>query len=166
MADLWQTLVALFWNLVALLDILLHLAMAWGLLIAWVGWWLWAVNWVHAWDWLRRGAWVAVVLLVIIAALVWSQIAPSSLNLGFTRVPNFWWQLGGTSLLAGIALFCGWLQGVMGCMPADVPIYPGGATADDTHGHEHPVGALHGHDAFHEDEPQAEDNGHGHGGHH
>ena len=101
---------------------------------------------------------------VIIAALVWSQIAPSSLNLGFTRVPNFWWQLGGTSLLAGIALFCGWLQGVMGCMPADVPIYPGGATADDTHGHEHPVGAMHGHDQFHEDEPQAEDNGHG--GHH
>jgi len=146
-ADQWQTLV---------LTVLL--------LIAWVAWWLWAVNWVRAWDWLGRGAWVAVVLLVLLAALVWSLVAPGQLDLGFTEVPNFWWQLVGAALLAGLALFCGWVQGVAGWMPADVPVYPADATHDDTHGHEHPVGALHSHDQFHEDEPQAEDAGHG--GHH
>jgi hypothetical protein len=136
------------------------------LLAAWVAWWLWAVNWVKAWEWLARGAWVAVLLLVFLAALVWSKIGSRELDLGFVQLPNFWWQLGGTALLTCLALFCGWVQGVAGWMPGDVPIYPAEATADDTHGHEHPVGALHGHDAFHEDEPQAEDNGHGHGGHH
>ena len=73
-------------------------------------------------------------------------------------------QIAHTGLLACLALFCGWVQGVMGWMPADVPIYPAEATHDDTHGHEHPVGALHGHDQFHEDEPQAEEDQHG--GHH
>jgi hypothetical protein len=131
------------------------------LLVAWVAWWLCAVNWVKAWDWLAKGAWVVVVLLVVIGALVWSRIAPSAYSLGFMHIPNFWWQLVGTSLLACLALFCGWLQGVLNWMPADIPIYPEGA-ADDTHGHEHAVGALHGHDQFHEDEPQAEQHGHGH----
>ncbi len=136
------------------------------LLAAWVAWWLWAVNWVRAWEWLGRGAWAAVVLLVFLAGLVWSRIAPHGLDLGFTVLPNFWWQFGASALLACLALFCGWVQGVAGWTPDEIPVYPAGATADDTHGHEHPVGALHGHDAFHEDEPQAQDNGHGHGGHH
>jgi hypothetical protein len=115
-ADQWQTLV---------LELLL--------LIAWVAWWLWGVNWVKAWDWLARGAWVAVVLLVVLAALVWSRVAPVH-----DPVPaglNFWWQLGGTTILACLALFCGWLQGVMGWMPAEIPTYPAEATHDDTHGH-------------------------------
>jgi len=146
-ADHWQTLV---------LELLL--------LFAWVAWWLWTVNWVTAWDWLARGAWVGVVLLVVIAALVWSQIGPRELDVGFTQVPNFWWQLAATALLAGVALFCGWVQGVAGWMPADIPIYPPEAMHDDTHGHEHPVGTFHGHEAFHEDEPQV--GGNGHGGHH
>jgi len=144
-ADHWQTLV---------LELLL--------LFAWVAWWLWTVNWVTAWDWLARGAWVGVVLLVVVAALVWSQIGPRELDVGFTQVPNFWWQLAATALLAGVALFCGWVQGVAGWMPADIPIYPPEAMHDDTHGHEHPVGTFHGHEEFHADEPQAE----GHGGHH
>jgi hypothetical protein len=148
-AHQWQTLV---------LELLL--------LAAWVAWWLWAVNWVRAWEWLARGAWVAVVLLVFLAALVWSKISPRDLDLGFVLLPNFVWKLGGTALLACLALFCGWVQGVAGWTPDEVPIYPADATADHTHGHEHPVGALHGHDAFHEEEPQADNNGHGPGGHH
>jgi hypothetical protein len=136
------------------------------LLVGWVAWWLWAVNWVKAWDWLARGAWVAVVLLVVLAALVWSRIEPRDLELGIFQVPNFWWQLFGVGLLTGGALFCGWVQGVFGWMPGDVPIYPAGAPHDDTQGHEHPVGTFHGHEQFHADEPQAADNGHGHGGHH
>jgi len=138
-ADQWQTLV---------LELFL--------LLAWVGWWLCAVNWVKAWDWLAQGAWMGVVLLVVLGAIVWSQIAPSELSLGIGHIANFWWQLGATTLLACLALFCGWLQGVLGWLPDEVPIYPEGATADDTHGHEHPVGALHSHDQFHEDEPQTE----------
>jgi hypothetical protein len=163
-ADLWRALESLFPGLVALFSAVVHLLFAWALLIGWVAWWLWAVNWIHAWDWLRRGAWVAVVLLIIVAALAWSQIAPAELNVGFATVPNFWWQLVATALLACLALFCGWVQGVMGWMPADIPIYPAEATHDDTHGHEHAVGALHGHDQYHEDEPQADDDRHG--GHH
>ena len=134
------------------------------LLLAWVGWWLFAVNWIVAWDWLRRGAWVGVVLLAVMAALAWSQIAPSNLSLGFAAAPNFWWQLAATAVLVGLAFFSGWLQGVIGWMPANISIYPAEATHDDTHGHEHPVGALHSHDRFHEDKPQTEANGHG--GHH
>jgi hypothetical protein len=137
------------------------------LLLAWAAWWLWAVNWVKAFEWLAQGAWVAVVLLVIVGALVWSQIGPGELDVGLARLPNFWWQLGGTALLACLALFCGWLQGVLGVMPADVPVYPAGATADDTHGHEHPVGTFHGHEEYHADEPQAEEDAHPqHDGHH
>ncbi|HEX5273273.1 MAG TPA: hypothetical protein VFW33_22405, partial [Gemmataceae bacterium] len=52
------------------------------LLAAWVAWWLWAVNWVRAWEWLGRGAWVAVVLLVFLAGLVWSRIGPRELDVG------------------------------------------------------------------------------------
>lgn len=136
------------------------------LLIAWVAWWLWGVNWVKAWDWLARGAWVAVVLLVILGALVLSQIASYPLNLRVAEVPNFWWQLGGTTILACIALFCGWLQGVMGWMPSEIPTYPPDATHDDARGHEHPVGTFHGHEHAHADEPQAEEDEPGHGGHH
>ena len=66
-------------------------------------------------------------------------------------------------LLACLALFCGWLQGVMGYMPANIAIYPA-ESHDETHGHEHAVGALHGHDRQHEDEPRVKANGHG--GHH
>jgi hypothetical protein len=165
-ADLWHSLVALFWSLVAIGVVLLHFIMVWALLIVWVAWWLWAVNWVKAWEWLRRGAWVAVVLLVFVAALVWSRIAPRGLDVGFARLPNFWWQLGCTALLTCLALFCGWVQGVAGWTPGEIPIYPAEGGHDDTHGHEHAVGALHGHDAFHEDEPQAGGDGHGHGGHH
>ena len=144
MADHWQTLV---------LELLL--------LVVWVGLGgcVPSTGSRRGIGWLR-GFWVGVVLLVFIGALVWSKIAPGALSLGFTELPNFWWHLIGAALLACLALFCGWLQGVLGWMPADVPIYPESATADDTHGHEHPVGALHGHDQFHEDEPQAD--GHGH----
>ena len=132
------------------------------LLLAWVAWWLLGVNWVKAWNWLAQGAWVAVLLLVVLAALVWSQVAPHDLDIGFTRVPNFWWQVGGAALLAGLALFCGWVQGVMGWTPQEYPIYPAENHSDLSHGHEHPVGMAHGHEAAHADEPQEN----GHGGHH
>jgi hypothetical protein len=108
----------------------------WLLLIAWLAWWLGGVNWNTAWAVLAEGAWLPVILIMIVGALVWSQIAPSDCAcLGFITVPNFWWQLGGVSLLVAITLFCGWLQGVFGWTPVAVSLEPPEPTAE--HGHAH-----------------------------
>ncbi len=78
----------------------------------WCAWWLWAVNWQRAWPVLARGGWAPALLLMALATLVWSRLAPGSCAcLGFVTVPNVWWQLGGVCTLAALALFCGWLQG-------------------------------------------------------
>ncbi|MCI0458022.1 MAG: hypothetical protein L0Z62_13745 [Gemmataceae bacterium] len=142
-ATLWQLVVTLGTLIVAVLD----LALRWSLVIAWVAWWLWAVNWRRAWAVLAEGAWIPVLLLMLVAALVWSRLAP-------TPVGNFWWQLGAVGLLAAVALFCGWLQGVFGWYPPEIDLEPPAVHSDESHGHEHPVGTLHGHEAFHADEPQ------------
>ncbi len=100
-------------------------ALAWSLLIAWIAWWLWGVNWERAWPALAQGAWIPVVLLTITSALVWSHIAPGEWScLGIFTVPNFLWQLGGVGALVGLALFCGWLQGVLNWAPAEVNLEP------------------------------------------
>jgi hypothetical protein len=100
----------------------------------WCAWWLWAVNWKKVWPALAAGAWVPVVLLVVLSALGWSMIFPSTCNcLGFVTLPNFWWQLGSCAALAAVALFCGWLQGQFGWTPEDVDFEPPAAE----HGHEH-----------------------------
>src|SRR5216683_3013877 len=52
----------------------------WLLLTAWLAWWLWGVNWKQAWAVLAQGAWLPVLLLMIVGALVWSQISPSDCN--------------------------------------------------------------------------------------
>jgi hypothetical protein len=110
----------------------------WLLLITWLAWWLWGVNWKNAWAVLGEGAWLPVVLIMIVAAMVWSMIAPSDCTcLGFITVANFWWQLGGVCLLAAITLLCGWLQGVFGWSPAEVSLEPPAAPASE-HEHGHP----------------------------
>ena len=108
---------------------------SWLLLIAWLAWWLWGVNWKRAWAVLAKGAWLPVLLMMILSALVWSAIAPSDyLFLGVVKVPNFWWQLGGVSLLVAITLICGWLQGVFGWVPIEVSLEPP-AVSPAEHGH-------------------------------
>jgi hypothetical protein len=110
-------------------------ALAHLLIILWIAWWLWAVNWTRAWRVLAQGAWVGVVLVMIVAALVWSQMAPADCKcLDFLTVPNFWWQLGELALLAAVALFCGWLQGLLGWTPAEIDLEPP-VTAAPVHGH-------------------------------
>ncbi|HEX4589410.1 MAG TPA: hypothetical protein VH120_05745, partial [Gemmataceae bacterium] len=79
-------------------------------LVAFVAWCLWGVDWRRAWPILAVGAWIPVALLVVTAALVWSRLAPR-------EVANFWRHLGVVGLLAALALFCGWLQGVLGWAP-------------------------------------------------
>jgi hypothetical protein len=137
MGELSETLLQLVQALGKLAVELLALALRWSLLLAWVAWWLWGVNWKKAWPVLARGGWAPIVLLLLIAALVWSRIAPSDCDcLGFFTVPNFWWQLGAVGLLAALTLFCGWLQGVFGWEPPEIDLEPP-AVASHSHGHSH-----------------------------
>ena len=105
------------------------------LVLIWIVWWLCGVRWERAWPFLRQGAWAPLVVLSVAIALVWSQIAPSTCwCLGLFGVPNFWWQLGGVGLLFALALFCGWLQGVLNWEPAELNLEPP-AHHDADHGH-------------------------------
>src|SRR5262249_28898143 len=93
---------------------------SWALLIVWIAWWLWAVNWRKLWPVLAQGAWLPVVLLLIVAALVVSQVAPGENRF----LGNFWWHLGNLGLLLVLTLFCGWLQGLFSWAPPDVDLEP------------------------------------------
>lgn len=137
------------WQVIVILsELLVRFALQWSLLIAWVAWWLLGVNWRRGWQVLAEGAWVPAALLVLLSALVWSQMAPATCDcLGFVTVPNFWWQLGEVGLIAGLALFCGWLQTYFGWYPVEVNLEP------PAHGHGHDHGHTHGH---------AHGNGHSH----
>jgi hypothetical protein len=124
------------WQLVGNLGTLAYelLAIGWHyiLLIVWVAWWLLGVNWNRAWVFLRQGAWAPLLLVMVLGALVWSQIAPSRCNcLGFVSIPNFWWQLGYVGLLGAVMLVCGWLQGTFHLAPAEIELDP------PAHGHGH-----------------------------
>ncbi|GIW83100.1 MAG: hypothetical protein KatS3mg105_4907 [Gemmatales bacterium] len=101
---------------------------------AWIAWWLWGVNWNRAWGILQNGGWVPVVLLLVIAAAAWSQMAPAECTcLGFMTIPNFWWQLCSVALLFFLALCCGWLQAYFGWTPEEVELNPPAAGAAHAH---------------------------------
>jgi hypothetical protein len=134
-SELWESLVQLFAQLGVFLGLLLQLLASWSLVIVWIAWWLWGVNWKKAWPVLAQGAWAGVLLIGVVVTLAWSQIAPSSCTLlRIFVVPNFWWQLGAVAGLIAIALFCGWLQGVMGWTPAEISLEPP-AAASHEHAH-------------------------------
>jgi len=161
--ELGQTLLQLVDALWTLISALGAAIMHWSLLLAWLAWWLWAVNWSKLWPLLARGAWAPVVLLMIVSALVWSQIAPSDCNcLAFVSVPNFWWQLGGVGLLGAVTLMCGWLQGVFGWQPAEISLHPP-VTTVHAHHHDDP-GSGPEHRPI-EELPRDHHHGHGHGHH-
>jgi hypothetical protein len=101
--------------------------------VLWCVWWLWCVNWKTLWPVLAAGGWVVVILFVVVSALAWSTIFPTCDCLGFP-LPNFWWQLGGTTSLALLGLFCGWLQGRMGWTPPEVTFDPPAEHHDPSHG--------------------------------
>ena len=105
----------------------------WLPLLLWAAWWLWAADWKKVWPMLGQGAWVPAVLLIVVGAMAWSQIAPSSCDCLGVHVPNFWWQLGAGGLLAAIALFCGWLQGLLAWEPPEISFDPPAVAHD--HGH-------------------------------
>jgi hypothetical protein len=157
--ELWQNLVDLVVVLGRLIGDLGRVAFSWSLLLFWLAWWLWGVNWKKAWGVLAQGAWAPLLLIMLIGALVWSQVSPSDCNcLGFTTVPNFWWQLGSVGLLAAVTLGCGWLQGVFGWTPAEWNLDPPAVGHGHGHGHDH----GHGHEPAPGHGPSHE---HGHGHH-
>ncbi len=123
--SLWQTLGQLVVVLSQLVAQLAALAVHWILLIVWIAWWLRAVNWRRAWPVLGSGGWAPLVLLMLMTALAWSRLQPAPCDcLGFVTIPNFWWQLGYVSMLVAVALFCGWLQGVLGWAPPEISLEP------------------------------------------
>src|SRR3954470_5412778 len=107
--ELWQAFVAFLGQLMTVLALLGRRLLPWLPALAWCAWWLWCVNWQKAWPVLARGGWVPVVLLVLVSALAWSRIFPSTHPIEGVTFPNFWWQLGACTLLALLALFCGFL---------------------------------------------------------
>ncbi|OAI41879.1 hypothetical protein AYO40_02205 [Planctomycetaceae bacterium SCGC AG-212-D15] len=174
--EIWQAFKGLGTALVDTLSRNAEALKVWGLLvlaaIAWVAWWLCAVNWKKVWPVLAHGAWMPGVLALVMTALVWSQIEPADCAcLGFTTLPNFWWQLMVVFFLAASALFCGWLQGYFGWTPPEVSFEPVGA-AGHGHHHGHDVGDDTAHSeeehGDHHEHGHGHDHGHnhGHGGHH
>lgn len=92
---------------------------------------LWGINWYRTRHFLAVGGWAPALLLIFLIAFVWSRIAPSacpSCGLG-----NFWWQLGYVSMLAALAMFCGWLQTVFHWTPHEINLDP----PAHGHGHDH-----------------------------
>jgi hypothetical protein len=122
---LGSTLAQLFESFFLLLGLVIRYLLPWTLLIIWIVWWLLAVNWKRCGAALRAGGWAPVVLLGLVAALVWSRFQPVGCSCpGFVVIPNFWWQLGYVALLIALALFCGWLQGVLHWVPAELDLTP------------------------------------------
>jgi len=136
--DLLQAVWQVVYSLGKVAALLLQLIAGSALLVVWVAWWLWGVNWQKTWPVLKKGAWLPLVLLVNVAALVWSQIAPSDYVLtGSVVIPNFWWQLSAVTLLVLLTLFCGWLQGIFACEPPELSLEPPAPIGDHGHGHGH-----------------------------
>ena len=134
MTDLWTVLEQLLRDLGSLVVLLGGWALQWSLLIVWTAWWLWGVNWSRVWPVLSEGAWAVLLLLMVVSALVWSQMIPADCDCIGVTIPNFWWQLLGISLLTGFTLLCGWVQGTLGWAPAEIDLESAESVANG-HGH-------------------------------
>jgi hypothetical protein len=134
--SLLQTLGQLFVVLGQLAVQLVALGAHWLLLIVWLAWWLLAVDWRKAWPILGHGGWAPLALSTVIVALAWSRLQPVPCDcLGFLTIPNFWWQLGYVAMLVVIALFCGWIQGLLNWAPPEINLEPPVHAHADAHGH-------------------------------
>lgn len=122
--NLLQTLGELVAVLGQLIVQIIALAAYWLLPIIWIVWWLLGVNWRKLWPVLGSGGWAPLVLLTLVVSLVWSRLQPVPCDCIGVTVPNFWWQLGYMAMLVAIALFCGWLQGVLKWEPAEINLEP------------------------------------------
>lgn len=130
-----HTLIVLAKTLGTLTMQLAGLGLHWLLWILWAAWWLGGVNAKKMRYVLASGGWAPAVLLIVVVAIVWSRIDPSPCP--SCGLPTFWWQLGYVSLLAGSALFFGWLQCVFHWTPHDINLDPPTHSHGPGHGHGH-----------------------------
>jgi hypothetical protein len=134
MTALWEALQPVFAVLLALVP--------GGL---WCLFWLLCVNWRKLWPVLAQGAWTGVVLIGLISVMVWSRLDDRAWNLASLTLPNYWWQFVCVTALIGVALFCGWFQGVIGYSAPDMNVEMPSGHEDHVHDHHHD----HGHHAHH-----------------
>jgi hypothetical protein len=142
LSQLGQNLLQLLTLLVQLVGLLLGLIVQLALLLAWLAWVLFAINWKKMWPTLAAGAWAPFVLLVVLAALVWAALEPTEMPFLGLSLANFWWQLGVVSFIAGLTLFVGWFQGVLGYTPPEITLDVPAHSAHDEPGPE-PAHAHH-----------------------
>lgn len=134
-AGILQTLILLVQTLGTLVIQLASLGLHWLLWILWAAWWLGGVNGYKLRHALALGGWAPALLLIVLAAIVWSRLDPSPCP--SCGMPNFWWQLLYVSGLAATALFCSWLQTVLHWTPHEISVEP------PAHGHGHDHGHAH-----------------------
>jgi hypothetical protein len=103
-------------------------ALGWSLVIAWLAWCLFGINWKRAWGVLAGGAWMPLVLLLILVSLAWAEMTPEK--------PAFFEKLAIVCLVAAATLFCGWVQGYFSWEPAEMELEPAVEPAN-AHGHGH-----------------------------
>jgi hypothetical protein len=134
LAQLWTIIVNQVQVLWLLLILVFGVFTRWPLIILWILWWLLAVNWKKMWPVLAIGAWLPLILVVILAAFVWSRIEPGPGNfLGLVTIESFWWQLGNLAFLVALALFCGYLQGLLHWTPPEIDLEPAAVPAHEHH---------------------------------
>jgi hypothetical protein len=136
----------IFGGLAELLSGVWELTSPWALLILWLVWWTAGVNWKKLWPVLGKGAWLPLLLLCVLSALVWSRIAPSEC----CGIPSFWWHLSAVFGLAVAAMLGGWVQGLFNWAPAEIDLNP----PAHHHHHDHHHGG--GHDEPHPHTPAHE----------
>jgi hypothetical protein len=100
----------------------------------WCVWWLCCTDWPKLWPVLARGAWAAVVLFVLMGGVVWGRLDPDGFGApGYALAAH----VAAAAGLAGLAFFCGWLQGLLGWTPPEFPVHPPAAAHDHGHAHAH-----------------------------
>jgi hypothetical protein len=134
--NIWQTFLLLLQTLLRLIEQLAVLGFQYALWLLFAAICLWAINWKKTRHVLAIGGWVPALLLILLIAIVWSRIDPRPCAV--CGLPNFWWQLGYTSMLAAIAMVLGWVQSVMHWTPHEFNLDPPAhAHGHGGHGHDH-----------------------------
>lgn len=111
--ELFQSLVDVFWSLLAVVVALVRVIIPWLPLLLWIAFWSLAVNWVKAFDVLRKGGFIGVLLMMFMAVLVWGAVAPpieGSHVLFGLNVSNYAGKFIYVTMLTCIALLCGSAQ--------------------------------------------------------
>lgn len=162
MQDLLTALQELGAPLGGLIVALFAVVLPWTPLVAWLVFWMYAVNWTKLRVTLVRGGWIAVVLIGMMAVLVWGTIAPpegGKFDLFGFQVTNFVEKTAYVCGLICLMLVAGSVQLSGGCGAWCQFDEP--EPEDDGHGHDSHGHDAHGHDA-HGHDAHGTDEGHGH----